>query len=393
MLELDTQTEEYLTNPWPLFKKFRQEAPICWSESERLFNVFRHEHIEKLFMDRRFTVEFPWRTTGHLFGPTLIDMEGNEHLRLKKLISATVLNNDNIRKFAESFARPTISRLIDDVIYKPSFDFMEEIANRVPTLMTCQFLGIPLDQEKWLFSKMMVLMNHLGETVVNYDAVSNVHKELEIWLTKILDHKLASEGADLGYKQMFDCVRNETLETIRIVFWTFLAGGIETSMCLLGNAMVILSQHQDWFVRLAENTSMARTILDEILRLEPVQGSTVRFATEDLEFAGVSIKKNQCVKLVLSSACRDENIYKNPDVFDPTRPGAKNLTFAIGIHACMGRNFTLTNSEIVLKTFWKKIQGIRELDKNFSVIRGGMFRKPESVWIQSKVDNQKQRAM
>ncbi|SIT19411.1 Cytochrome P450 [Thalassolituus maritimus] len=390
MLNLDTRSDAFLTDPWPVLKKFRQEAPICWSESEKLFNVFRHEDIAKLFLDQRFTVEYPWRTTTHLFGKTLLDMEGEEQQRLKKIIASSVLTGINVRNFSEKFVEPTVIKLIDDVVYEPSFDFMAEIASRVPTLATCQFLGIPLDQEKWLFEKMMVLMNHLGEIEINFEAVGDVHKEVDEWLTNILVNKFEQKQEDLGYMQMFDCVRDESMETIKLVYWTFLAGGIETSMCLLGNAFVILSNHQEWFKRLAEDSSMARLILNEALRLEPVQGNTVRFATQDLDLNGISIKKNQCVRLLLTSASRDESVFQEPDVFNPERSTRKrDLTFAIGTHACMGRNFTLTNSEIVLRTFWKKIQGVRDIDKIDTVIRGSLFRKPDSVWVNSKINTVK----
>lgn len=389
MLTLDSTSQEFLKNPWPLLKRFREEAPIWWSDKERLFYVFRHEHIEKIFMDQRFTVEYPWRTTRHLFGPTLIDMEGEEQTRLKKLVSSTVLSSENNKRFAQEFALPTIEKLIDGVVYQPVFDFIEEVANRVPTLMTCQFLGIPLEYERWLFEKMMILMNHLGESSVNYDIANKMRREVDEWLTDFLRKQSFAGQGSKRYLQMFESIRHESMETKKIIFWTFLAGGIETSMCLLGNALVVLSQHPNWFARLGESTSLARSILTEVLRFEPVQGSTVRFATEDLEIGDTKIKRNQCVKLVLTSACRDEAVFKDADIFDPARPTSKNLAFAIGSHACMGRNFTLTNAEITLRLFWEKLQGVRQLEPITSTIYGSMFRRPVDAVISSKIESHK----
>ena len=155
-------------------------------------------------------------------------------------------------------------------------------------------------------------------------------------------------------------------------------------MCLLGNAAVVLTQHPEWFARLADDPAMARPILDEVLRLEPVQGATVRFAAQDVEIGGVPIRKGQAVNLLYASAARDESVFDAPDVFDPLRTPASTLSFSTGPHACLGKSFTFMNAEIALRTLWRTLGSVKRADGFSSVIRGASFRKPQHVLLTSE---------
>ena len=387
MSSLDFLDADFLVNPWPVYAEFRRERPVWWSEKIRMFCVFRHEHVRTILTDSRFTVEFPFRVTDQLFGRTLIDMEGPEHQRLRHRLS-TVLNNANLGAFAREVAEPQITNLVRTAAKQMPLEFMETIAERVPTLMICEFLGIPRENERWLFDRMMVLMDHLGGTKPSFSAIASVHKELDEWLTEHISALLREKQVSRSYKRLIDGVSDEPFETIRIIYRTFLAGGIETSMCLLGNAAAVLTLHPEWFARLSDDSSMARAILNEVLRLEPVQATTVRFAMEDLEIDSVTIRKGQAVTLVLASANRDEMVYAAPDVFDPTRTPAGNLSFSTGPHACVGRNFTLANAEIALRTLWQSFGVVQRAEEAGGVIRGASFRRPQSLFLKGPSQSQ-----
>nr|WP_244981498.1 cytochrome P450 [Corallococcus exercitus] len=129
---------------------------------------------------------------------------------------------------------------------------------------------------------------------------------------------------------------------------------------------------------------MARAILDEVLRYEPVQASTVRFASETVELGGVTIKRGQAVNLLLASAARDDATFASPDVFDPTRTLSNSLSFAVGPHACVGKTFTMMNAEITLRTLWNTWQGVQPVEDAPAIIRGASFRKPHALFLKAK---------
>lgn len=383
MRSLEFMSTDYLENPWPLYAHFRREQPIWWSDEIRMHCVFRYEHVQAILKDPRFTVEFPFRITEELFGRTLIDMEGPEHLRLRRKV-APLVGNANLAIFAREVSEPRITALVRAAAEQPPMEFMRAIAERVPTLMISEFLGFPLEDERWLFERMMVLMDHLDGKRGNRQEVSDVHHEVSAWLDGIIARLLEEGPGTRGFKRLIDGIRDETPETIKILYWTFLAGGIETSMCLLGNAASVLARNPSWFEQLASTPTMARAILDEVLRFEPVQASTVRFAAENLELGGVTIKRGQAVNLLLASAARDDATFASPDVFDPTRTLSNSLSFAVGPHACVGKTFTMMNAEITLRTLWNTWQGVQLVEDAPAVIRGASFRKPHALFLKAK---------
>ncbi|KYF91086.1 hypothetical protein BE20_36950 [Sorangium cellulosum] len=373
---------DYLENPWPLYAQYRRERPVWWSEEIRMFCVFRYEHVRTVLKDPRFTVDYPFRVTEQLFGRTLIDMEGPEHVRLRQRL-APLFGAANLAAFAREVSEPQIAELIRLATDRSPLEFMQAVAERVPTLMISAFLGLPASGEQWLFQRMMTLMDHLDGKTDKRREVSIAHRELSAWLDEHIARLQREPAGGLGYKRLIDGIGDESPETIKGLHWGLLAGGIETSMCFLGNAVAVLTAHPEWFARLADPSSpMARSILEEVLRFEPVQAATVRFAAEDVELGGVSIRKGQAINVLLASAARDESVFASPDVFDPTRPLGKSLSFAIGPHACIGKHFTMMNAEITLRALWSTWRGVRRANSVGATIRGASFRRPQSLFLE-----------
>src|SRR5690606_13847471 len=149
--------------------------------------------------------------------------------------------------------------------------------------------------------------------------------------------------------------------------------------CLLGNAVVVISRYPEWFEKLAKEPRRSRPILEEVLRLEPVQQDTVRFATEDVLLAGTRIRKGQAVKLMLASAGRDETVYSHPNQFDPERRPGRGLPFSVGTHACIGKRFALMEAELVLRELWRSCGPVELESSSSTTISGAAFRRPREL--------------
>jgi cytochrome P450 len=62
----------------------------------------------------------------------------------------------------------------------------------------------------------------------------------------------------------------------------------------------------------------------------------VRVTTKETQVAGVTIPEGARVALMVGSACRDGERFKDPDTFDMDREGVNNMPFGHGIHFCLG---------------------------------------------------------
>jgi cytochrome P450 len=57
---------------------------------------------------------------------------------------------------------------------------------------------------------------------------------------------------------------------------------------------------------------------------------------EDLELSGFPLRKGQVVQLLLGSANRDPDRFRDPDRLDFVRGGQGHVGFGAGIHFCIG---------------------------------------------------------
>ncbi|MFE3904846.1 cytochrome P450 [Streptomyces sp. NPDC059153] len=115
--------------------------------------------------------------------------------------------------------------------------------------------------------------------------------------------------------------------------------GHESTVNLLGNAVLALLQHPEQLELLRERPELMPGAVEELLRYDTsVERSTSRYASEDLELGGAPIPRGSMITVALGSAGHDAPQAEgdDPAVLDVTRPGARHLAFGHGIHYCLG---------------------------------------------------------
>jgi cytochrome P450 len=81
---------------------------------------------------------------------------------------------------------------------------------------------------------------------------------------------------------------------------------------------------------------ITENLIEEVLRFDAPLHMFTRYALEDLEYAGVHLKKGETVGLMLGAANRDPARFPEPDLFNPTRTPNPHVSFGAGIHFCVG---------------------------------------------------------
>ena len=89
------------------------------------------------------------------------------------------------------------------------------------------------------------------------------------------------------------------------------------------------------------------------------KGGLVRYATEDLEIAGVRIEKGARIVGFLTPALRDPRAFGDADRFDPRRKYAENLNFSSGMHFCLGAMLARIEGEVAIGTLLDRYTDMR----------------------------------
>jgi cytochrome P450 len=179
---------------------------------------------------------------------------------------------------------------------------------------------------------------------------------LATYLTHLVEERSAESRGDLMSDLVSaevvaddgECRRLTSEECARFGILLYTAG-TETVAKMLGNAAVILAEHDQHRNELGSNPALLTDAVEEILRYEPPSPVNGRWTTQPVTIHGVTIPAESKVLLLNGSAGRDERVYVDADRFDIHRGVTQHLSFGNGIHFCIGAALARMEGRIALE--------------------------------------------
>lgn len=139
-----------------------------------------------------------------------------------------------------------------------------------------------------------------------------------------------------------------------------IVAGHETTVGLIGNAVLNLLAYPDQLERVREDPSLIPAAIEEVLRYEgPVERTLIRWAATGVELGGRSIKQGELVIAIVNAADRDPERFPDPDTLDVGRVDTRHLAFGRGSHYCLGAPLARPEAEIALETLFRRLPGLR----------------------------------
>lgn len=347
---LDVESPEFAADPVRHFRAAKQQHP--WIAASEL-GYWVHDYAairELLGRDDQLRPAYdgivemlgahgtPW---GRFTEEQLISLPSDEHRRLRDTFGAkfTPRNASQLRPMMKE----TIAELLDEWAPKGAFDF-EEFAANFPISVMFRLVGAPVEEIPAIRSSLETLGLAFSMDESRIPEIHASFDRLEKLVQRVIAERRAS-GAAGTYGDLLDLllsvsdeggVAERRLEDLVIFF--FIAG-YDTSKNVLTHTVWKLLDHPDIYERCATDTEYCRKVLEEGLRsFNP--GSVPRFAAEDIVYRDVVIPKDTMLWFTLNVSGRDENVFEDPDSFDPDRdvgPGHRHLAFSLGKHMCLGQ--------------------------------------------------------
>jgi unspecific monooxygenase len=138
-----------------------------------------------------------------------------------------------------------------------------------------------------------------------------------------------------------------------------LNAGHEATVQAIGNGVrTLLDQKVDARAAFASQSATAATV-EELLRLDPPLHLFARYAREEVEFAGVRLRKGEKIGLLLGAANRDPERFPEPDAFDSGRTPNPHVSFGAGIHFCVGAPLARLELAVALPILFGRLPGLR----------------------------------
>jgi cytochrome P450 len=141
---------------------------------------------------------------------------------------------------------------------------------------------------------------------------------------------------------------------------TLITAGSETTIHAICFAIYTLLQHPDQRKQVTEDPSLTRNAVEETLRYNRFTKTGVpKLCTEEMDFAGIRLRKGQMVYGFLSAALRDPKVFPDPDRFDIHRDLSQTIAFGSGAHFCLGATLARMELEIATRTLLQRFPGLR----------------------------------
>ena len=358
----DPYAYEIHEDPYPTYAALRAEAPVYRNEDHGFWALSRHADVLAAFKDTaRFSNDHgvsldpaAWGDKAHLF-TSFLALDPPHHTRLRGLVS----KGFTPRRVSalEGRIREMSAAYLDGLRGRADFDFVAELAGKVPMDVISEMLGVPVADRAELRRRADLLV-HRDEGVFD---VPPEGVEAFAWMRRyfveLLAERRARPGDDLLSVLLEVEVEGARLEESEILSFAnlMIVAGNETTTKLLANALYWLWRHPEQRARVAADpTARIPGWVEETLRFDNSTQMLARRVTEDIELRGQRLRAGDRALLLVGSANRDAEVFPDADAYDVARDCTQSLSFGRGVHFCLGAALARLEGRVVLEEWWKR---------------------------------------
>jgi len=361
---------EVIADPYPMYRQLREVSPVLELPDANLVVLSRYADVQALLRDKRlghelFTELTPEEREAHLQNPAVANLARTmllknppDHTRLRALV-VRAFDARRVTAMRERI-RAIAHELIDGFVERGEGDLRALFNHPLPVIVICDMLGIPeADRAEFLQGTRISgrLIDPSPMTAAELADANASTRESQAYFAALCDERRHNPEDDLitalvqSETEHGKLSREELTSNIALLF----AAGHETTVNLLGNALLALYRNRDQLDALRADPSLMPGAVEEFLRYDSSVQLTGRNALEDAEIAGVALPEGRAVIALLGAANRDPAVFDRPEELDVTRPGVKPLSFGGGIHHCLGAQLARLEAAEALTALFERL--------------------------------------
>ncbi len=378
-LNVNIAGADFKADPFPFYRRLREQAPVYrvrLPDRQMAWVVTRYDDVVTVLTDERFAKDAfrvlskeqlaasPWlaKMLTPLLMPLarhMLNRDPPDHTRLRALVQQAFSPRlvEGMRGRIETLA----DELLDRVIRRGRMDLIADYALPIPTTVIAEMLGVPVgDRHKfhhWSSAMLSAGASRFGLLRAMPSALRfmrYIRKLIQIRRANLRDDLIS---ALITAKEASERLSDDELLSMILLL---IVAGHETTVNLIASGMLALFEHPDQLEKLRNDPALIKPAVEELLRFTaPVETATERFATEDVELAGVKIAKGDLVIAAIASANRDESRFLNPDTLDITREPNKHVAFGQGIHFCLGASLARLEGQTAINALLARTRDLQ----------------------------------
>jgi len=359
---------EVLANPYPLYRRLREEAPVHWDPYLHTWVVTRYADIvtvlHRFSANRTPTPEqleamgmIELAPIAQMMTRQMLFMDSSAHTRLRSLASMafTPARVEALRQHIGEI----LDRLLTPLLRRGYMDVINDLAAPLPAIVTAEMLGVPTSDCDQLKGWSADFAEVLGNFQHNPDRAARTLKcvaEMTDYFREAIRELREHPREGLINSFITAEIDGDRLTDDEIIANCIvtMVGGQETTTNLIGNGVLTLVRNPEQMRRLRDDIALIPSAVEELLRYESPSQQTARICPEDTEMGGQLIRKGQAVIAVMAAGNRDPERFADPDKFDITRSDNRHLAFGWASHFCFGAALARIEAQLTFEALVRR---------------------------------------
>ncbi|WP_460359014.1 cytochrome P450 [Mycobacterium sp. ZZG] len=368
-VRLDPYDYDFHEDPYPYYRRLRDEAPLYRNEELGFWALSRHADVLKGFrnsttLSNKFGVSLDPASRGPHASKTMsfLAMDDPDHLRLRTLVSKgfTPRRIRELEPRVTEIAVAHLDSMLEIARTGVTVDYVDEFAGKLPMDVISELMGVPeadrVQVRAWADAVM-----HREEGVTDVpDSAIEASLNLIVYYQQMVAERRKKLTDDLTSALLEAEIDGDRLTDDEIIGFMFLMviAGNETTTKLLANAAFWGHRNPDQLTPVYDDLERVPLWVEETLRYDTSSQILARTVSGELTLYDTRIPDGDVLLLLPGSAHRDERVFENPDDYLIGREiGSKLMSFGSGAHFCLGAHLARMEARVALAELFKRIRG------------------------------------
>jgi cytochrome P450 len=364
---------EIHADPYPVYARLRDEAPLYRNEDLDFWALSRHEDVAAAFRDHEGRSSAngvsldpsAWGPSAHRT-MSFLALDPPRHTRTRALVSKGFTPR-RVRELEHSISELT-SRYLGAAVRQGEFDFVADFAGLLPMDVISDLVGVP-EPDRAELRRLADLVVHREDGVLDVPrAGMEAALTLAGYYADLVAQRRRRPAADLTSALLGAEVDGDKLTDDEVIGFLFLmvVAGNETTTKLLANAIYWAWRHPAELAKPLADAGRVPDWIEETLRYDASSQFIARTVVSPFEAYGQRVPAGGRLLLLIGSANRDPRAFADPDRYDLDRDTSALISFGAGRHYCLGANLARLEARIALTEFARRVRGY-EVDERAAV--------------------------
>lgn len=371
-LVLDPYDYDFHEDPYPYYRRLRDEAPLYRNDELKFWALSRHRDVLQGFRNNTalsnaygVSLDPISRNAGAHRVMSFLAMDDPDHLRLRTLVS----KGFTPRRIRE--LEPRVLELarthLDAALHNETFDFIGEFAGKLPMDVISELMGVP-EPDRARIRALADGVMHRDDGLADVPGSAiQASADLMVYYAEMVNERRKKPSEDLTSALLDAEIDGDRLADEEIMAFLFLmvVAGNETTTKLLANALYWGARNPDQLAGVFADHSRIPLWVEETLRYDTSSQILARTAARDLRLYDTTVPEGDVVLLLPGSANRDDRVFEDADDYRIGRDiGSKLVSFGSGVHFCLGAHLARMESRVALGELLTRIRGYEVDEEN-----------------------------